>query len=55
MVFAPFWSENGYGFRGNYGNVWTYLQFQFQMSKKEREMREFEVDFKKSFFVAVLI
>ena len=47
-VFAPFWSENeytfcplwsgiGYGFLGNYGSVWTYLSFQFQMSKKERE------------------
>ena len=48
MIFAPFWSENGYGlcpfysgigygFRGNYGSVWTYLSFQFQMNKKERE------------------
>ena len=47
-VFAPFWSENGYtlcpvwsgiwySFRGNYGIVWTYLSFQFQMSKKERK------------------
>ena len=33
---CPFWSGIGCGFRGNYG-VWTYLSFQFQMSKKERE------------------
>ena len=49
MVCAPFWSENGYrlcpfwsgigyGFRGNYGNVWTYLSFQFQMNKEERNL-----------------
>ena len=31
--FARIW----YGFRGNYGIVWTYLSFQFQMSKKERK------------------
>ena len=61
MVFAPFWSENGYAFcpfwsgirydfGGNYGNVWTYLSFQFQMSTgKERLIYEFEVDFKKYF------
>ena len=47
---APFWSENGYGFRGNYGSVWTYFLFQFQMNtEKERVIYEFEVDFKKSF------
>ena len=58
MVFAPFWSENGYtfcpfwsgigyGLRGNYGSVWTYLLFQIQMNTgKERLMY---VDFKKSF------
>ena len=51
LVFAPFWSENGYRFRpfcsgigydsrGNYGSVWMYLSFQFQTS---------------DFFVAVLI
>ena len=51
----PFWSENGYrlcpfwpgigcGFRGNYGSVWAYLLFQFQMGKKEREICEFEMD-----------
>ena len=27
-----------------------YLLFQFQMSKKEREICEFEMDFKKAFF-----
>ena len=29
-----------------------YLSFQFQMNKKEREICEFEVDFKKSFLLA---
>ena len=29
-----------------------YLSFQFQMNKKEREICEFEVDFKKSFSLA---
>ena len=48
MVFAPFWSENGYGFRGIYGSVRTYLSYSFQMSKKEREACELEIDFKKS-------
>ena len=54
-VFTPFWCENvntlcsfwsgiGYGFRGNYGSVWTFLSFQFQMSKKEREICKFQID-----------
>ena len=42
VTLCPFWSEIGYGFLGNYGIVWTYLSFQFQMSKKEREICEFE-------------
>ena len=29
-----------------------YLSFQFQMNKKEREICEFEVDFKKPFLLA---
>ena len=29
-----------------------YLSFQFQMNKKEREIREFEVDLKKSSLLA---
>ena len=33
---CPFWSGIGYGFRGNYGSVYTYLSFQFQMSKIEK-------------------
>ena len=64
-VFAPFWSENrytlcpfwsgiGYGFRGKYGSVWRYLSFQFQMTKKEREIREIEMDLE-NFFVCALI
>ena len=42
---CPFWSGIGYGFRGNYGIVWKYLSFQFQMSKKERDICQFEMDF----------
>ena len=64
--FVPFWSENGYrpcsfwsgigyGFQGNYRSVRTYLLFQFQPRKKDKEICKFEMDFKKSFFVAVLI
>ena len=53
-TFCPFRSVIGYGFWGNYGNVWTYLSFPFQMNKKEREIFEFEKDFKK-YFVCVLI
>ena len=41
-----FWTDFSYGFRGN---AWTYLSFQSQMNKKEREICEFEVDFNKSF------
>ena len=50
-VFGSFWSENGYRlclsgkFRGNYGSVWTYSSFQFQMIKKERKICKFEIDF----------
>ena len=61
-VFAPLWSENKYrlcsfwsgigcGFQGNCVNVRRYLPFQFQMWKKEREICEFEIDFKKSFLL----
>ena len=42
--FCSFWSGIGYGFRGNYGKIWTYLSFQFRMSKKEREICELEMD-----------
>ena len=51
---VAFWSGIGYGFRGNYGSVWTYLLIQYQMSKKEREMCQFEMDLK-HFFVGALI
>ena len=40
MRFWPFWSGIGYGFRGNYGSVWTYLSFQFKMSKKSLRKKE---------------
>lgn len=46
---------SGYSFLGNYWRVRTYLSVQFQMSKKEREICEFIVEFKKYFFIAVLI
>ena len=60
-VFARFWSENGYtlcpfwsgighGFWGNYGMVWTSLSFQYQMSKKERKICEFQMDLKNFLF-----
>ena len=39
----------GYGFWGNYGIVWTSLSFQFQMSKRERKICEFEMDLKNFF------
>ena len=42
--FVHFLSGIGYGFQGNYRIVQTYLLVQFQMSKKEREIREFEMD-----------
>ena len=41
-----FGSGIGYGFRWNYGSVWTYLSFQFQMIKEEREICEFEMNLK---------
>ena len=60
IVFEPFWSENGYrlrqfwsgigyGFPRNYDSASLYSSFQFQISKKERVISEFEMDFKKSF------
>ena len=48
-TFCPFWSGIGYGFRGNNWSGWTYLSLQFQMKKKEREIYEFEIHFKKYF------
>ena len=48
---CPFWYEIGYGFRGNYRREWMYLSFQFQKIKKEREIYEFEMDFKKTFWL----
>ena len=40
---CPFWSGIGLSFRGNHGSVRTFLSFQFQMSKKEREICEFKM------------
>ena len=61
-VFAPLWSESKYrlcsfwsgigcGFQGNCVSVRRYLSLQFQMWKKEREICEFEIDFKKFFWL----
>ena len=66
MVFAPFWSETGidfanfwswigYGFRGNYRSVWTYLSFRFQIRKKEREICKLEMDWRILFLRSKLI
>ena len=43
---GPFWFGIGCGFRGNYGSAKRYLSFCLQMSKKEREICEFEMDFR---------
>ena len=48
-VFAPFWSEIHFAHFGlesgwELRSVWAYLSFQFQMSKKEREICELEMD-----------
>ena len=52
--FLPrFGLKTGHGFRGNCG-VYAYLQFQFQMRKKEREICEFQMDLN-FFFVCSLI
>ena len=51
---CPFWSGIGFGFRGNYESVWTYLLFQFQMSEKEREICEFETDLNNVFVCALI-
>ena len=42
--FCPNWSGIGYG------SVERYLSFEFKMSKKERLIGEFEMNFKKSIF-----
>ena len=48
---CPVWSGIGYGFRENNGSVLMYLLFQFQMSKKEREIYTFEMDFDEFVFL----
>ena len=48
--FAHFGLESGMVFEGTTGrSVWTYLSFQFQKGKKERQMCEFEMDLKNFF------
>ena len=51
---CPVWSGIGYGFRENNGSVLRYLSFQFQMSKKEREIYKFEMDLMSLFFYALI-
>ena len=46
--FAQFGLESGMVFEGTTG-VYERLSFQFQMSKKEREVCEFEMDLKNFF------
>ena len=53
-TFNLFWSEIGYGFRENYGSVWTHLSLQFQINKKEIEICELEMLFKTSFVCALI-
>ena len=64
-VFAPFWSERGSHFAhfglesgmvsgGTTGVYECICRFKFQMSKKEREICEFEMDLN-NFFVCALI
>ena len=48
--FAHFGLESGMVFEKTTGVM--YLSFQFQMNKKEREIWEFKMDFKKSFLSA---
>ena len=50
--FCSFWSGIGYAFRGNYGSVWTYLSFQFQMNQRERVICEFQMDCWVTFLLA---
>ena len=51
--FAQFGLESGMVFEGTTG-VYERLSFEFQMSKKEREISEFEMNFE-NFFVCALI
>ena len=54
IYILPFLVWNWVGFSKDLRESWTYLPFPFQMNKKEREICEFEMDFKKC-FVCVLI
>ena len=51
--FAHFGLESDMVFEKTTGVM--YLSFQFQMNKKEREIWEFKMNFKKSFFVSIVI
>ena len=45
----PYFGLEGFWFLRELRECMNELSFQFQMSKKEREISEFEMDFKKSF------
>ena len=49
---CPFWSGIGYGFRWNYGSIWTYLSW--KMSKKERRNMRTRKGFEEFFIYALL-
>ena len=65
MVFASFWSEVGYNFAcfglesvmvfGELRECMNVFIISIPNGKKERKICKLEMDFKKSFFVAVLI
>ena len=54
IYFAHFGLESGMVFKGTTGSVWTYLSFQFKMSKKEREISKLEMDLKNVFVCALI-
>ena len=55
LDFAHFGLELGMVFEETTGMYERQLSSQFQTNKKERKIREFEMDFKQSLFVCILI
>ena len=53
MYFTDFDLESDWVFEGTTGVYEHFLSFQFTMSKKEREICEFEIDWKNFFFFAL--
>ena len=52
--FAHFGVESGMVFGRTRGSVWTYLSLPFQMSRKEREICECEMDLINLFVCALI-